>query len=534
MCRITAHVLVGALGGEGPNRDYLKYYAISALLLGLENLAFTESPRLLNILALCTFLVVFTVVSTVLVGWLRGRGLAGGRVVAVTAVPVLGIITLSITWWSVFVGVLAFCARLIMCALVSTTSVDWIGGTGSAWGRYAGLTIVLIGGLVALALARRSFFLNILALYDFVHLCAVPSIWLVFELGGDGPNVDLYVGVTIAVMMGLVALAYALWSVYNILASCALLALSMLASAGVTQSLGLGAPLVDRHVFVVNVVVWGIRASVAPIQWVLDNVLIIGAVLVLSTTSSLVLVSAPGLLDAAVAHRLLCVSTLVLFGVFGASFVYQRYDVLGCILVLVVLLVPLAMSTWRRLLANRRLETAETKLENILEQVDAPTRHWSTKIALSVLAIYTGGWSKLVQIPYDIAVGNQRRLLKVEFERFKFMLADDYYCQGPNRAPGAVTPTNDLLLSKTEWKSAKMAILKKLKDTAERMQYETRGQTQFVRSFPEVFTDNDLETSIKVFEATYAQDLEIIPEKPFIDSWGEVITECLIDMACGY
>lgn len=469
------------------------------------------------------------VASSTLVVALGGRGAPNeDRKICATTVVMVGVSTLAFARWPLFLNILAFCALLIVCTVVSMTCVGWVGGRKLSTEGEIGLTVVAILSLVALAFARRSIFLNILALFALVHVCAIPSIWLVFHFGGGGANVDLYVGVTIAVMLGLGALAFTQgWLFFYLPAYCALLTMSMAASALVTEALGLGFPKIDKHVCVVTVVVWSLRALVNPIQPILDDILTVGAVLVLSTASSSVLVLALGVLDAELRHRMLCGAALALSAAFGASFKYQRHEICGCILVLIALLVPRAKSAWRSLRVDRALQTPETRLRQIQKQMAEPKRGWAMRFAILTLATFTGGLSNLVYFPYEIAVGNQRRLLQAEFERLRFRLVDAYYCEGRDRVPGAITPADELLMSREDWKSAKTRILTKVKEAAERLSRETRSETQFVYIFQEVFTDAELETPIEKYEATFLQ-VEIAPDQPATDVWLDVVFICLI------
>lgn len=64
------------------------------------------------------------------------------------------------------------------------------------------------------------------------------------------------------------------------------------------------------------------------------------------------------------------------------------------------------------------------------------------------LAFYTGGLSKLVQIPYDLITAGEKRSLQAEFKSVKFKAADLYYCtcEGRGSVLGIDSLPNDLLM----------------------------------------------------------------------------------------
>lgn len=133
---------------------------------------------------------------------------------------------------------------------------------------------------------------------------------------------------------------------------------------------------------------------------------------------------------------------------------------------------------------NARLWIIDCELQHLSKEIEENIPSMKYKIAAGTMSYFTQGWSKLVQIPYDLYRSNQKHLLTAKFDMLRFAAADEYYSYGHRNGYHFVyTLQPHLLLSMAEWKAQKFDLLRKMK-----------AKSDFAEDVSEIILDIPYET----------------------------------------
>ena len=317
--QISARVLVYTLGGSGPKEGlYIGFYA-AALLRGFTAVLPID----------------YTAISVSLNG--------------------------AYAPWSWLMLSVAYVDLIVVCILVSDKLFMALGGRRPNEDGFIRFTTVVICGVANLA-----FEIDYTAVGDFLNRDEPRSPWIIplaffcfaacvcahgilFDtLGGIDPNEGITVAYMIVAVVGLVALAFKMGSFFYFMASCALLAMVVLESGLLMMALRLGDPYKDISILVcvITVISMGM-ITFAPMNLLLDNVLLMGTMLGMSMKLSTGLVEAVRGGDTEAFKRVYCASTIALSGVFWVLFMNESYKAYGAFLLCGMVVVLRSISFWR-------------------------------------------------------------------------------------------------------------------------------------------------------------------------------------------